>query len=194
MKEDIREMKGQHHRKKFTEGLLYNELILEALQIKPGQTVVDAGCGTGYMAKIFSDEVSQSGRVYALDPDKYFIEALKNKAQETNIKIIEADITEPTPLKDSSVDLLYISTVIHVFSQQQMDGFLREAKRLLKKDALLAVVEFEKKETPSGPPLESRYAPEDLKELVPLVPLNTVKVGAHFYMLIFQNKDSQKII
>lgn len=129
-----------------------NELILKALNIQAGQTILDAGCGNGYMSKIFSNEVTRSGKVYALDPDKYFIKALKNETQGTNIEPMEGDITRPTRLSESSVDLIYISTVIHMFSEQQMRGFLREVKRLLKPDALLAIVEIEKKKTPFGPP------------------------------------------
>ena len=181
------------HRGKFTEGLLDNEVILKALNIKAGQTILDAGCGNGYMSKMFSDEVSQSGKVYALDPDKYFIEVLKNETQGTNIEAIEGDITRPTKLKQSSVDLIYISTVIHGFSQQQMQGFLREVKRLLKPDALLAIVEIEKKETPFGPPVKLRYSPEELKKIVPMVPVNTVQVGEHFYMQIFKNRKNNAV-
>ena len=70
-----------------------------------------------------------------------------------------------------------------------MKGFIRESKRLLKPDALLAIVEIEKKETPFGPPLKFRYSPEELKKIVPMVPVSTVPVGNHFYMQIFQNKD-----
>lgn len=180
--------KMHQHRGKFTEGLINNELILKALNIKPGQTILDAGCGNGYMSKVFSTEVTQSGKVYALDPDKYFIKTLKNETQGTNIETIEGDITRKNKLNESCVDVIYLSTVIHSFSQQQMQGFLQEAKRLLKTDALLAIVEIEKKETPFGPPLELRYSPEELKEIVPMVPVNTVQVGEHFYMQIFQNR------
>jgi tRNA A58 N-methylase Trm61 len=94
------------HRGKFTEGLLDNELILKALNIKPGQTILDAGCGNGYMSKLFFNVVTLSGRVYALDPDKYLIKSLKNETQGTNIETIEGDITRPTHLSESSVDLI----------------------------------------------------------------------------------------
>jgi hypothetical protein len=67
-----------------------------------------------------------------------------------------------------------------------MQGFLQEVKRLLKPGAMLAIVEIEKKKTPFGPPLELRYSPEELRETVPLVPVNTVKAGEHFYMQIFR--------
>ena len=76
---DTQERKSHKHRGKFTEGVLKNEVVLKALNIKAGQTILDAGCGNGYMSKLFSGEVSQSGKVYALDLDKYFIEVLKNE-------------------------------------------------------------------------------------------------------------------
>ena len=186
-RDDTSEGKRHEHRGKFTEGFLDNKRILKALNIKTGHTILDAGCGNGYMSKVFSNEVTRSGKVYALDPDKYFIKTRKNETRGTNIKTIEGDIARPTQLVESSVDLIYISTVIHAFSQQQMQGFLNEVKRLLKPDGLLAIVETDKKETPFGPPLELRYSPEELKEIVPLAPLHTAQVGKYFYMQIFQN-------
>ena len=179
---------GHCHRAKFTEGLLDNERILETLNVKAGQTVLDAGCGNGYMSKLFSNQVAPSGKVYALDPDKHFINILEDETRETPVSTIVGDITRPTPLDDASIDLLYISTVIHAFSQQQMQAFVREAKRLLKHGALLAIVEIEKKETPFGPPLELRYSPEELKAVVSMTPVKTVPVAEHFYMQVFKNQ------
>ena len=181
--------KGHQHRGKFTEGLLNNDVILEALNIQEGQTILDAGCGNGYMSKLFSESVSKSGKVFALDPDKYFINILKNETQGTNIEALEADITMPTKLRQSSVDLIYISTVIHGFSEKKMQDFLREADRLLKPNGILAIVEIEKKITPFGPPMEIRISPDELKKIVPMVPANTVQAGDHFYLQIFHKKE-----
>ncbi len=186
------EKKRHHHRGKSSESLLNKELILKALNIQAGQTILDAGCGNGYMSKVFSKEVTQSGKVYALDPDTESIEVLRKETQGTNIEAIEGDITKPTQLDQSSVDLIYLSTVIHGFSKQQMQDFLGEAKRLLKPNAVLAIVEIEKKETHFGPPLGIRFSPEELKDIVPMVHLNTIQVGEHFYMLIFKNDEKQE--
>ena len=187
------EGKTYRHKAKFTEDLLDNERILKALNIEAGQTILDAGCGNGYMSKLFAEEVTQSGKVYALDTDPYFLNVLRDETQGTSIEAIDGDITKTTLVKASSVDLIYVSTVIHVFSKTQKQGFLREAKRLLKPDAMLAIVKIEKKPTPFGPPLEFRYSPEELKEIVPLVPVKTVKAGEHFYMQVFRNLVSTQI-
>ena len=182
------EEKRPQHNRKFTQDLLNNELILQALNIRPGQTLLDAGCGNGYMSKLFSKVVTVSGKVYALDADEYFLQNLQNETRGTNIETIKGDITRPTQIREASLDLIYLSAVMHVFSQKDLQGFSREAQRLLKPDALLAIVEIEKKETPFGPPMELRYSPDELKNLIPLPPENTVRVGEHFYMQIFRNK------
>jgi ubiquinone/menaquinone biosynthesis C-methylase UbiE len=170
------------------------KLILKALNIQIGQTILDAGCGNGYMSKIFSKEVTESGKVYALDPDTKYIRALKKETQGTNIEVIKGDITKPTQINQQSVDIIYLSAVIHRFSKQQMQGFLVEAKRLLKPNSVLAIVEIEKKETPFGPPLSMRLSPKELKDKVPLALLNTIQVGEHFYIQIFKNKNTEAFV
>ena len=62
---------------KFSEGLFNDEIIIENLNICIGQTILDAGCGNGYMAKKFSKLVGNTGIIYALDLDKGSIENLK---------------------------------------------------------------------------------------------------------------------
>jgi ubiquinone/menaquinone biosynthesis C-methylase UbiE len=56
-----------------------------ALNIQPGQIILDAGCGNGYMAKAFAKRVSPSGKVYALDNDTHSINILKTEMQDTNM-------------------------------------------------------------------------------------------------------------
>jgi ubiquinone/menaquinone biosynthesis C-methylase UbiE len=191
-KSESSEKERHHHGRKSTESFLNKELILKEINIQIGQTILDAGCGNGYMSKAFSKEVTESGKVYALDLNTQFIEVLRKETQRTNIETIEGDITKPTRINQSSVDLIYLSGVIHRFSKQQMQGFLREAKRLLKPNAMLAIIEIEKKETPFGPPLNMRLTPKDLKDIIPLVPLNTIQVGEHFYLQIFKNKKKKE--
>jgi ubiquinone/menaquinone biosynthesis C-methylase UbiE len=141
------------------------------------------------MSKLFSARVTATGRVVAMDPDQQFLAVLARETKGTNIITLAGDITRPTPLRPSSIDLLYISTVIHGFSKNELQGFLRESKRLLKPNSILAIVEIEKRETPFGPPLSSRYSPEELIGIVPLVPMNTVHVGEHFYMQLFRTNE-----
>jgi ubiquinone/menaquinone biosynthesis C-methylase UbiE len=179
--------RSHQHKGKSSERFLNKEIILKALNIQPGQTILDAGCGNGYMAKIFSKQVTHSGKVYALDSDEESIEVLRKETEGTNIETMVGDITKQILLDESSVDLIYISTVLHGFSKNNLQHIFDEAKRLLKPKAVLAILEIEKKETPFGPPLHIRYSPEELKEIAPFAPLETIPVTEHFYLQIFKN-------
>lgn len=172
---------------KFSEGLLNDETILENLGICVGQTILDAGCGNGYMTKKFSRLVGNTGMVYALDLDRGSIENLKKEIKkESNIDVLVGDITKMTDLKDSSVDLVYLSTVFHMFSDSQIEDFENEMNRILKPNAQLAIININKEETPFGPPVEMRSSPEELREKLSFVPEKLIEVGEHFYMQLFR--------
>ena len=175
------------HRGKSSESFIDKEIILRELSILPGQTILDAGCGNGYMSKEFARVLNHTGKVYALDPDSEALETLKAETKGTNIETIKADITQTTPLEASSVDLVYLSTVFHGFSKDQIAGFQIEIKRLLKPNGCLAIVEVQKKETPFGPPLDIRFTPEELRQTIELPPKVLVEVGEYLYMQIFEN-------
>ena len=115
---------------KFSEGLLNDEKILANLDICTGQTILDAGCGNGYMAKKFSGLVGNTGKVYTLDPDKQSIANLKKEVGMTNIEAFVGDITKPTRLKAASIDLAYLPAVFNIFSESQIEGFVTEIKRI----------------------------------------------------------------
>jgi ubiquinone/menaquinone biosynthesis C-methylase UbiE len=176
-----------HHQGKSSERFLDKEIILKELHLRPGMVIVDAGCGNGYMSKEFSRVLNHTGKVYALDPDGEAIDRLRRETAGTNIEAIQTGITAPTPIEESSVDLIYLATVLHGFSPEEMAGFKEEVKRLLKPQARLAIIEIHKRETPMGPPLDLRYAPEELQRAIGLTPATLVDVGQHFYMQTFVN-------
>ena len=180
-----------HHKGKSSESLLDKDVILRTLQLRPGLTILDAGCGDGYMARAFSQAVGQAGTVYALDPDEAAIAQLAAETNGTNIRAIVGDITTTTQLADSSIDLMYLSTVFHGFNSDQVAGFRREIGRILKPQARLAVVEIEKRETPHGPPMDIRWSPEELQAALELTPLELVEVGEGFYMQVLETSDNE---
>jgi ubiquinone/menaquinone biosynthesis C-methylase UbiE len=93
------------------------------------------------MSKEFSQMVGDSGRVYALDPDETGIALLREETKGTNIVALVGDITTTTQLPASAIDLIYLSTVFHSFSPEQIKGFEAEVKRLLAPRGKLAIVE-----------------------------------------------------
>ena len=68
--------------------------------------------------------------------------------------------------------------------------FQKEIERLLKPEATLAILEMKKEDTPFGPPLNLRYSPEELKQMIKLFPKTTIEIGQYFYMQLFENRKA----
>lgn len=75
--------------------------------------------------------------------------------------------------------------MFHIFSDQQVTGFVREAQRLLRPGGILAIVNIKKEEPPFGPPMELRVSPMELRRKLPFTPLTLIDVARFFYMQLF---------
>ncbi|QGY41070.1 methyltransferase domain-containing protein [Pseudodesulfovibrio cashew] len=173
------------HVKRFSEGRLDDSLILKELKLSRGQTVVDGGCGSGYMSRLMARSVGPEGRVYALDVNAHYVDSLRREATEDNLEALVCDMTSTMPLTDGEADRVFISTVIHSLRREWMPGLIAELRRVLRPGGLLGVVEMAKVDTPFGPPLWQRYSPEELCAALPFEPVKTVMVAEFFYMQLF---------
>lgn len=177
-----------HHRGNSTEALLDKTAILAALDIQPGQVVLEAGCGNGYMAKEFLRLAGETGFVYAVDRSEIAIELLKKEKNGDNFRTLQADITQCIELPDSYIDIIYLSAVYHIFTAEQKVKFNDIVFPLLKPGGRLAIVEIEKTATRFGPPLARRVSPEELVRELRLTPLSLSRAGECFYLQIFKKE------
>jgi SAM-dependent methyltransferase len=182
-------MHNGHPGSRSSEPYLDKNAILEALAIRPGQIIVDAGCGSGYMTRLFARALGGAGRVYAIDRTAPEIPDDEETPASAVIYPLTADITTVIPLPSGFVDLIYLSNVFHIFSEDQVGGFNRQVRRLLKPGGRLAIVDLVKRPTPIGPPLDMRRSPQELQGLIDLAPAGLFEVGEYFYLQLFGKKD-----
>ncbi len=107
--------------------------------LRPGETVVDLGCGGGLDIFLASEKVGPAGRAIGIDMTEQMIElARKNaeKAGRTNVEFHLATI-DKLPLADASVDCVISNCVINLAPDK--DAVLREVARVLKPGGRLAV-------------------------------------------------------
>jgi len=117
--------------------ILPRQIILSEVPIKPGDTVLDYGCGTGSYTFIVSKIVGPQGRVIALDIHPLAITHIKNAIKNRDVKNVEAVLSDcETGLADKSVDVILLFDIFHMF--RDPDRNLREMYRVLKSDGTLS--------------------------------------------------------
>ena len=118
------------------------EKMLDALEIKPGQTVADVGAGVGFHALKLSKRVGPEGKVYATDVQPQMIAMLKRNAKmfnATNVIPLLCTQTD-TKLPDGQVDLILMVDVYHECSQPEIVA--QGLHKALKPKGRLVLVEF----------------------------------------------------
>ncbi len=171
-----------------------SKVVFDALALKPGETVIDLGCGPGDYSLAAARIVGPSGKVTALDKWQYLIDGVLDKATYEgldNITAMAADITEILPVEDRSVDLCLLSTVLHIFGLSVVEKTLfKEIRRILKPLGRLAIIESKKEDQPCGPPKHLRISPQELE--TSLSPLGYRKIDyrdlGYTYLIQFHPK------
>jgi len=118
--------------------------VLDALQIKRGDTVADIGSGGGFFTFEFASRAGENGRVYAVDTDAAFRNRIKKIAKKKNIGNIETVVGEPDgcPLPQASCDLIFLRNVFHHIKNP--GDYMKSLKDRLKPGGRIAVIEWEK--------------------------------------------------
>jgi predicted methyltransferase len=118
------------------------QLMLKSLDIKPGQTVCDMGCGNGFYTLQMAELVGPTGRVYAVDVQNEMLHMLAERAKQAkirNLKPVLGTLIDPK-LPAAQMDLVLLVDVYHEFSHPE--EMLRSIRASLKPHGRLALVEF----------------------------------------------------
>ena len=113
--------------------------VLKAAGVRPGQKVLEVGCGPGFFTIPASKIVGEKGSVYALDINPLAVKRVQQKIEKegaANVKTILADAAE-TGLPDQNFDLVFLFGFRH--SAGDPDNILKELHRLLKPEGILSI-------------------------------------------------------
>ena len=97
--------------------------------MRPGERVLDVGCGTGRLAAHVASLVGPDGEVVGVDPLPMRIELARQQTRE-NLRFQVDDAYALTGFPDASFDIVYLNAVFHWLPEKRTP--LRNFYRLLK--------------------------------------------------------------
>ena len=118
------------------------QLAIDALEIKPGQTIADLGAGSGYYTFRIAPLVGAKGRVLAIDVEPRMLRIISERARRGGIDNVTTVLSTPSDpnLEPNSVDLLFMVDVYHELEfPLEMMTKVREA---LKPGGRVALIEY----------------------------------------------------
>lgn len=135
------------------------EALWSRVGLRPGETVVDVGAGTGFFSVAAARRVGPDGRVFAVDLSAELVELLRTRRDREALAPLMPVLSDVSaiPLKSSIADIVLLANVLHDFPPSTVS----EAVRLLKPDGRLVNIDWKKEETPGGPPYGIRLSPDE---------------------------------
>jgi demethylmenaquinone methyltransferase/2-methoxy-6-polyprenyl-1,4-benzoquinol methylase len=113
---------------------------LQGAGIKPGQTVLEVGCGTGFFTLPAAKLLGDRGCLVAMDPLQDYVKRVSKKVQSAglpNVRVVKRDALD-TGLDAASMDMVLLFGVIP-FPSLPLNRLLPEMHRVLKPEGSMAV-------------------------------------------------------
>ena len=117
-------------------------LLLNYLDIRPGQAVVDVGCGTGFIARLVARGLKRKGHVIGVDRNRRLLGVARKIAKDEGVNgqvSFRDGRAEALPFKDSFADRVVCQAVLWMMRDPK--PALKEMIRVCKRGGMVGVVE-----------------------------------------------------
>jgi ubiquinone/menaquinone biosynthesis C-methylase UbiE len=115
------------------------EQIFQLLDVKPGMSALDIGCGPGLTSLVLAQAVGNAGHVEAIDIAPPMLQlAARRCAAQPHVKFHQADVLQ-LPFADASFDVTLATQVYEYVAD--IDNALQELARVMKSGAQVLLVD-----------------------------------------------------
>jgi len=132
--------------------------VVSALGLSTGQTACDIGSGPGYFTLRLARAVGPSGFVYAVDVEARMLQALRERLEKAHVRNVAPvlAVSDDPLLPPAACDLVLLVDTYHHFPDRS--AYLQRLRRSLKPGGRIVNIDYHRRPTPVGPPLDHRVA------------------------------------
>ncbi len=121
----------------------FREKLLGLARLRPGESVLDVGCGTGTLAIAAKQRVGPAALVYGIDASQQMVAKAIKKARKANVDVSFKDgIAQALPFSDASFDVVLNTLMLHHLPRNARQPCAREMRRVLKPGGRVLAVDF----------------------------------------------------
>jgi ubiquinone/menaquinone biosynthesis C-methylase UbiE len=120
-----------------------SRMVIELANVKPGDRVLDVGCGTGSLTLTAQSYAGPGGKVYGIDAAPEMIEVAKKKASRSGLEVVfDVGLIEKLAFPDATFDIVISRLVIHHLPDDLKRRGFTEILRVLKPGGHLVIADF----------------------------------------------------
>ena len=118
-------------------------------QIKPGNQVLDVGCGSGRLTMAVQKWVGPTGQAFGIDPSPEMIAVARQNAARAGLPTkFELGVIEAIPFPGATFDVVLNRLMLHHLPGDLKQRGLAEIRRVLKPGGVCLIVDFEPPKSP----------------------------------------------
>ena len=117
-------------------------MTIDHAKLKPGEQLLDVGCGTGGVTIPAKERIGQNGPVSGIDPSPEMIAVARKKAERAGLDIdFRIGVIESLPYPNASFDVVTSSLMMHHLPYDAQQKGLAEIYRVLKPGGRLLIAD-----------------------------------------------------